>query len=147
MRRLALVAAALALAAPALAQPDAPVRGPTTETCGWMVRNDGKLTIYDAPGPSVLGARGTIERPKLRARIVGVYCERDSLVPADSDDRVPRTAGLPLYIEAPGGVTIVEIKNSRFRISFSDGVAVTPALRDAARALVDRWQGRPSPIR
>lgn len=152
MRQYAFAFIAAAIAAPALAQPaPAPAPGqvfaPTTENCFWLVRRDGKLDKDEAIELRLLTTTEAIQRPTTTGRVEGIYCDRDSLVPGEFDDRVPRTLGIPLFLNAPGGITTVEIFNSRFRVSFSHTVEVSPQLKAAAKALVDRWQSRPSPIR
>ena len=147
MRQFAFAFIAAALAVPALAQPTQPAAGevfaPTTESCAWLIRRDGKLDKDDAPWLRLLDTSGPIERPATTGQVQGVYCERDSLVPAEWDDRVPRTLGVPLFINAPGGMTTVEIKDRRFRVTFSEATQVSPALRAAAGTMIDRWQARP----
>lgn len=154
MRRTIFALALAALATPALAQP-APATPPaapqatppTSENCFWLIRRDGKLDKDEAPGLRLLETTGALQRPETTGRVEGIYCDRDSLLPGEWDDRVPRTLGIPLFLNGPGGITTVEIFNSRFRVSFSRAVEVSPQLQAAAKALVDRWQSRPSPIR
>lgn len=146
MRHLVIAAVVSALAGPVLAQP-APTPdqayAPTSENCFWLMRRDGKLDRDEAPGLRLLETTGPIERPATTGQIQGIYCVRDSLVPAEWDDRVPRTLGVPLFINAPGGMTTVEIKDRRFAVSFSNTTQASPALRAAAKAMIDRWQARP----
>jgi len=146
MRGLASIAflAALAGAVPSAAGESA---GPTWERCNWLVRRGGGIVVEPAVGLRLLGAQGALPGPGNGVRLEAVHCERDSVIPDEWDDRVPRLLGVPLVIRGPGGLSRVEIRNTGFRVRFSESVRVTPAMRQEAKRLVNRWQNRPNPVR
>ena len=64
------------------------------------------------------------------------------MVPGEQDDRVPRQLGVPLFINGPGGITTVGIKDKRYQITFSDNATMTKLQQDAVRNVVLRWEAR-----
>jgi len=167
MRRLIIALAACAVALPAAAQPTTPRPDvasaptppvspvttppversiafrvtPTRETCSWLVRTNGVLTKLDATPPRLLTTEGQLTLPIASGKLEGIYCERDSMVPAENDDRVPRM-GIPLFLNGPSGLTTVRIANGRYNVTFSEKSTMTKEQQDAVRAVVARWEAR-----
>lgn len=154
----------LAAATPALANSPTPVGGqaptaspapsptpaagnsivPTAESCSYLIRRETKLDKDDAPWLVLLNTTDRLTPPATTGQLQGVYCERDSLVPGEYDDRVPMQLHVPLFINAPGGMTVVDIKDRRFQVRAAQGTELTPAVRSAISAVVQRWQARPA---
>lgn len=177
MRRLIIVAALTALAAPAFAQGPAPrpttaapatpataspAEGapmqtfpsdpagrsittrltPSVESCSWLLRVNGTLTKVDAPDLKLIDVTGPLARPTAPGKLEGVYCERDSMVPGETDHRVPRQLGVPLFINGPTGVATVTIKDQRFQVTFSENSRLTATQQESVRGVVLRWEAR-----
>jgi hypothetical protein len=151
MRRLLtalVIAAAVPLAAQAqpAAQPaaqadPAAVLSPTVENCSWLVRREGTLDKDDAPWLRPLDPTYQLQLPTTTGTLEGLYCERDSLVPGEYDDRILKL-GIPLFLNSPGGLTTVRFQNKRFQVGFSSGARVTPAIKSAVADLIKRWEAR-----
>jgi hypothetical protein len=116
---------------------------PSVETCSWLLRVNGALTKVAAPTLDLIHTTTPVAKPAPDAgTLQGVYCERDTMVPGEQDDRVPRQLGVPLFINGPGGVTTVTIKDQKFAVSFSKDATMTAAQQDAVRGVVARWEAR-----
>ena len=115
---------------------------PSVETCSWLVRSNGALKKEPAAGLDIIRTSSALQRPTFAGQLQGVYCERDSMVPGEWDDRVPLQLGVPLFINGPGGMTTVAIKDHRYQVSFSRGATMTPLQQESVRGVVDRWEAR-----
>lgn len=115
---------------------------PSVETCSWLVRMNKVLKREPAPTLDIIRTSTPLRRPAMTGELQGVYCERDSMVPGEWDDRVPLQLGVPLFINGPGGVTTVALKDQRFQISFSKEATMTPLQQQAVRHVVERWEAR-----
>jgi hypothetical protein len=115
---------------------------PSVETCSWLVRANGALKKEPATGLDIIRTSSALQRPTVTGQLQGVYCERDSMVPGEWDDRVPLQLGVPLFINGPGGMTTVAIKDRRYQVSFSRGSTMTPLQQEAVRHVVERWEAR-----
>ncbi len=115
---------------------------PSVETCSWLVRVSGALKKEPAAGLDIIRTSTPLQRPAITGQLQGVYCERDSMVPGEWDDRVPLQLGVPLFINGPGGMTTVALKDRRFQISFSKDSTMTALQQEAVRHVVERWEAR-----
>lgn len=115
---------------------------PSVETCSWLVRANGALKKEPADGLDIIRTSSALQRPTVTGQLQGVYCERDSMVPGEWDDRVPLQLGVPLFINGPGGMTTVAIKDRRYQVSFSRGATMTPLQQESVRGVVERWEAR-----
>lgn len=115
---------------------------PSVETCSWLVRVNGALRKEPAPTLDIIRTSTALQRPAVAGQLQGVYCERDSMVPGEWDDRVPLQLGVPLFINGPGGMTTVALKDQRFQISFSKDSTMTALQQEAVRNVVLRWEAR-----
>ncbi len=115
---------------------------PSVETCSWLVRVNGALKREPAPTLDIIRTSTPLQRPGVAGQLQGVYCERDSMVPGEWDDRVPLQLGVPLFINGPGGMTTVAIKDQRFQVSFSKDSTMTTLQQEAVRHVVERWEAR-----
>ena len=115
---------------------------PSVETCSWLVRVNGALKKEPAPTLDIIRTSTPLQRPGIPGQLQGVYCERDSMVPGEWDDRVPLQLGVPLFINGPGGMTTVALKDRRFQISFSKDSTMTALQQEAVRHVVERWEAR-----
>jgi hypothetical protein len=131
--------------APVPAPPRVDALVPTAERCSYLVRRGAKLDKDDAPWLVLLNTTDRLARPTTTGQLQGVYCERDSLVPGENDDRVPMQLHVPLFINAPGGMTVVDIKDRRFQVRAAQGANLTSPVRSAISGVVQRWQAKPAP--
>lgn len=115
---------------------------PSVETCSWLLRVNGTLTKVDAPDLKLITTAGPVTPPPATGKLEGVYCERDSMVPGETDHRIPRQLHVPLFINGPTGVTTVVIKNQRFQVTFSENSRLTPQQQESVRGVVLRWESR-----
>ena len=115
---------------------------PSVETCSWLVRTNKVLNREPAPTLDIIHTSTPLGRPAMTGQLQGVYCERDSMVPGEWDDRVPLQLGVPLFINGPGGMTTVALKDQRFQVSFSRDSTMTPLQQEAVRHVVERWEAR-----
>lgn len=115
---------------------------PSVETCSWLVRVNGALKKEPAPALDIIRTSTALQRPAITGQLQGVYCERDSMVPGEWDDRVPLQLGVPLFINGPGGMTTVAVKDQRFQVSFSKDSTMTTLQQEAVRHVVERWEAR-----
>lgn len=115
---------------------------PSVETCSWLVRVNKVLKRDPAPTLDIIRTSTPLQRPAVNGQLQGLYCERDSMVPGEWDDRVPVQLGVPLFINGPGGMTTVALKDRRFQISFSKEATMTGLQQEAVRHVVERWEAR-----
>lgn len=115
---------------------------PSVETCSWLVRTNKVLNREPAPTLDIIRTSTALRRPAITGQLQGVYCERDSMVPGEWDDRVPLQLGVPLFINGPGGMTTVALTDQRFQVSFSRDSTMTPLQQEAVRHVVERWEAR-----
>ena len=115
---------------------------PSVENCSWLLRVNGTLTREPIRGIDLIRSTTPLARPSNPGTLEGVYCERDSMVPGEQDDRVPRQLGVPIFINGPSGLTTVALKDGLFRISLSKEATLTDAQKEAMRNVVLRWEAR-----
>lgn len=115
---------------------------PSVENCSWLLRVNGALVREPVRGIDLIRTTTPLQRPANPGALEGVYCERDSVVPGEQDDRIPRQLGVPLFINGPGGMTTVAIKDGIFRISLSKEATLTDAQKEAMRNVILRWEYR-----
>jgi len=115
---------------------------PSVESCSWLLRVNGTLTKLDDPNLKLIDVTGPMARPTSPGKLEGVYCERDSMVPGETDQRVPRQLGVPLFINGPTGVTTVTIKDQHYQVTFSENSRLTATQQDSVRGVVLRWEAR-----
>jgi len=115
---------------------------PSVENCSWLLRVNGTLTREPLRGIDLIRSTTALTRPTSTGNLEGVYCERDSVVPGEQDDRVPRQLGVPLFINGPGGMVTVAIKDGLYRFSISKDATITDAQREAMRNVILRWEAR-----
>jgi len=115
---------------------------PSVENCSWLLRVNGQLSREPIRGIDLIRSTTPLTRPTAAGTLEGVYCERDSVVPGEQDDRVPRQLGVPLFINGPGGLITVAIKDGVYRLSLGKDATVTDAQKEAMRNVVLRWEAR-----
>lgn len=115
---------------------------PSVENCSWLLRVNGTLTREPVRGIDLIRSTTPLQRPANAGTLEGVYCERDSVVPGEQDDRVPRQLGVPMFINGPGGMTTVAIKDGIFRVSLSKDATLTDAQKVAIQNVILRWEHR-----
>jgi len=119
---------------------------PSAELCSWLIRVNGALTKEEAPTLDLIRTTTPLQRPTTAGRLEGVYCERDSMVPGEQDDRVPVQLGVPLFINGPTGMTTVSVKDRKFSIAYSRGATITAEQEQAVKNVVLRWEYRASKV-
>ena len=115
---------------------------PSVENCSWLLRVNGQLSREPIRGIDLIRTTTPLARPANPGTLEGVYCERDSMVPGEQDDRVPRQLGVPMFINGPSGMVTVTIKDGVFRISLSKDTTLTDAQTEAMRNVILRWEAR-----
>lgn len=115
---------------------------PSVENCSWLLRVNGSLAREPVRGIDLIRTDTPLQRPTNPGTLEGVYCERDSVVPGEQDDRIPRQLGVPLFINGPGGMVTVAIKDGIYKISLSKDATLTDAQKEAMRNVILRWEAR-----
>lgn len=106
---------------------------PTTENCGLLVSRDGQTEEIQVAGFNIMTVQGRLSLPEGHGQVVGVICDRDSLIPAIGDERVMTELRQPLYIRSGGRVMLVDVGEGRFRVRMKEGrptKAELPELQD-----------------